>query len=126
MKPDTSRWRDSRTYDYFDDLSVEGLAWECLRRDEAYQQAYRDLVDAERAAEHFSAEVEHRWGLRCPGEPLVSCTLTTASVVAARQSGRNDFHRAARQFAGHRQDLSACSCGDTCFCSTAAPLPLHR
>ena len=59
MKLDTSRWRDSRTYDYFDDLSVEGLPWECLRRDPSYQQGYRNLVGAERADAPLPAEAEH-------------------------------------------------------------------
>ncbi|MFG1193457.1 transcriptional regulator domain-containing protein, partial [Xanthobacter flavus] len=44
MKPDTSRWREDASYGYFDALSVEGLAWECLRRDEAYQDHYQSLV----------------------------------------------------------------------------------
>ncbi|MFG1193465.1 transcriptional regulator domain-containing protein, partial [Xanthobacter flavus] len=44
MKPDTSRWREDASYVYFDTLSVEGLAWECLRRDETYQEHYQSLV----------------------------------------------------------------------------------
>lgn len=44
MMPDTSGWRERSRYDYLDDLSVEGLAWECLRRNEGYQTAYAELV----------------------------------------------------------------------------------
>lgn len=37
MKPDTSRWRDQSQYEFYDALPVEGVAWECLRRNTAYQ-----------------------------------------------------------------------------------------
>ncbi len=74
MKPDTSRWRDSRTYDYFDDLSVEGLAWECLRRDPSYQQAYRDLVGAERAAAPLRPRPNISGGCDVPAKPSLPAT----------------------------------------------------
>ncbi|MEZ5801964.1 MAG: DUF6499 domain-containing protein [Rhizobiaceae bacterium] len=46
MRPDTSNWRDDRSYDFFDTLPIEGLAWECLRRYRPYQDDYARLVDA--------------------------------------------------------------------------------
>lgn len=39
MKPDTSRWRDQNQYEFYDDLSVEGVAWECLRRNASIRSA---------------------------------------------------------------------------------------
>ncbi|MFG1384617.1 transcriptional regulator domain-containing protein, partial [Xanthobacter versatilis] len=60
MKPDTSRWREDASYDYFDTLSVEGLAWECLRRDETYQEHYQSLVKAGSDADPLPREVEQR------------------------------------------------------------------
>ncbi|MFG1379450.1 transcriptional regulator domain-containing protein [Xanthobacter autotrophicus] len=113
MKPDTSRWRDSRTYDYFDDLSVEGLAWECLRRDPSYQQAYRDLVDAERADAPLPAESEHLWGLRCPRETLAPRDPSVRPVVPADQPGRHRPHRASRPSAEPRHCTSRCACRHT-------------
>ena len=46
MRHDTSDWRDDRSYDFFDTLPIEGLAWECLRRYQPYQDDYAGLVDA--------------------------------------------------------------------------------
>ncbi|CAM5496798.1 hypothetical protein ATER59S_01022 [Aquamicrobium terrae] len=44
MKPDTSRWRDQGQYEFYDALPVEGVAWECLRRNASYQASFDDLV----------------------------------------------------------------------------------
>ena len=38
MAPDPSQWRASASYDYFDDLGISDLAWECLRRNVDYQR----------------------------------------------------------------------------------------
>lgn len=73
MKPDTSHWREGAAYDYFDTLSVEGLAWECLRRDEAYQALYRNLVRDNLEAVPLPKEVEQRWGLRFRGATWDIC-----------------------------------------------------
>lgn len=51
MRPDTSRWRETPTYDYFDQLAIEGLAWECLRRHEPYQRTYRQILEETDVAE---------------------------------------------------------------------------
>ncbi|RWR31908.1 hypothetical protein D2T31_02785 [Sinirhodobacter populi] len=64
MRPDTSSWRNHEGYDYFDGLPVEGLAWECLRRQEPYQAHYSRLVTAGDEAAPLSKEAESRWGLR--------------------------------------------------------------
>ena len=40
MAPDPSQWRASTSYDYFDDLGISDLAWECLRRNVDYQRDY--------------------------------------------------------------------------------------
>ncbi|MDX8492522.1 DUF6499 domain-containing protein [Mesorhizobium sp. VK22B] len=68
MKPDTSSWRDNDSYGFFDDLPIEGLAWECLRRSEPYQQHYRALVTANAETAPCSPEAELLWGLRFPGQ----------------------------------------------------------
>ncbi|WGD29702.1 DUF6499 domain-containing protein [Ancylobacter sp. WKF20] len=113
MKPDTSRWRDSRTYDYFDDLSVEGLAWECLRRDPSYQQAYRDLVNADRATAPLPAEVEHRWGLRFRGQSLAPRDPSARPLVPADQPGRHHPYRASRPTAAPRDSALSSACRTT-------------
>lgn len=88
MKPDTSRWRDNTSYDYFDNLSVEGLAWECLRRDEAYQNHYQSIVTTGTDAEPLPQEVELRWGLRFRGTTLAHRCGADRPVDGARQPGR--------------------------------------
>jgi hypothetical protein len=68
MKPDTSRWRDHRSYDFFDTLPIEGLAWECLRRHEPYHDFYHGLVKAKLETVPLPGEAERRWGLRFLGQ----------------------------------------------------------
>src|SRR3546814_6613961 len=51
MKPDTSRWRSSSTYDYLDDLIPSDLAWEWLRRNTGYQRDYSEIRSEEHTSE---------------------------------------------------------------------------
>jgi len=88
MRPDISQWRNGQSYDYFDRLSVEGLAWECLRRNEGYQQLYGALVKAETEAAPLKPEAEYHWGLRFRNEAKPACPGTGCPVVPARRSGR--------------------------------------
>jgi hypothetical protein len=72
MRPDTSRWRERSSYDYFDNLATEGLAWECLRRHTPYQHQYRTLVTVREDTAPLPLEDQRRWGLRFrgPAEPV--------------------------------------------------------
>ncbi|WGR54729.1 transcriptional regulator domain-containing protein [Paracoccus versutus] len=67
MTPDASTWRSSTEYDHLDALTASDLAWECLRRNEAYdadfEESASDLGDPEPLAER----IRQRWGLRFPG-----------------------------------------------------------
>ncbi|MDH4993155.1 DUF6499 domain-containing protein [Aquamicrobium lusatiense] len=93
MRPDTSCWRDKKNYDFFDDLAIEGLAWECLRRHQPYQHQYQALVAASAEMEPFSPEVQQQWGLRFsrttkfvrfnPKGILVSRCCTLSSDICA-------------------------------------------
>ena len=67
MGPDTSHWRDSARYAYFDTLSTEGLAWECLRRNEAYQRFFASLAKGRAEDAPLDVDAERRWGLRYRG-----------------------------------------------------------
>ena len=88
MKPDTSRWRDQSQYDFYDALPVEGIAWECLRRNAAYQASFDDIV-AQDAGEHpLSDDAQHHWGLRFPRTTRSVCPTATGGVVAAERSRR--------------------------------------
>lgn len=99
MKPDTSNWRERFSYDVFDALSIEGLAWECLRRDEPYQRLYHSLVKAKAETEPLPQEAERRWGLRFPGPSGPLRNRPAGGLVAFRQSGGGVAHAAPRSFA---------------------------
>ncbi|MEL6752553.1 MAG: DUF6499 domain-containing protein, partial [Pseudomonadota bacterium] len=51
-------WRNPKDYAYFADLDATGLAWECLRRNRDYRQAYSELNKGIGTAQE--------WGLRFP------------------------------------------------------------
>lgn len=90
MKPDTSRWRDQGQYEFYDGLPVEGVAWECLRRNAIYQAGFDDLVT--QGAEHlpFSDDDQHRWGLRFPGRSRLFRARPARDLVTRCQSGHAD------------------------------------
>ena len=90
MKPDTSRWRDQDQYEFFDALPVEGVAWECLRRNASYQASFDDLVAQGAGHLPFADDALHRRGLRFPGRPRTFRARPTGHLVAACQSGRAD------------------------------------
>ena len=52
----TPNWRDPKDYDYIKGLSASGLAWECLRRNPRYREAFPNMTENEASA----------WGLRFP------------------------------------------------------------
>ncbi|MFG1326944.1 transcriptional regulator domain-containing protein [Xanthobacter autotrophicus] len=103
MKPDTSRWREDASYVYFDALSVEGLAWECLRRDETYQEHYQSLVKAGSDADPLPREVEQRWGLRFRRAAISLRRGTERPVVAGCRSGHRASRPTARVSSGRAQ-----------------------
>ncbi len=81
MKPDISRWRDHRSYDFYDNLPPEGLAWECLRRDKPYQGYFRRLTKAGATDLPLPPQAEQRWGLRFPGAAFSVVRSTGRSLV---------------------------------------------
>ncbi len=64
MVPDTSQWRSTTAYDYFDRLPAAGLAWECLRRNSAYQADYAESLDQSHDSMQTGTLLSKRWGLR--------------------------------------------------------------
>lgn len=66
MPPDAlpiEDWRNTAAYDYLDDLTPSALAWECLRRNQAYNA---DLHALQAPSAPSRTEVAGRWGLRFP------------------------------------------------------------
>ncbi|WP_292117447.1 DUF6499 domain-containing protein [Mesorhizobium sp.] len=90
MKPDTSRWRDNSSYEFFDDLPIEGLAWECLRRSDSYQRHYLALVREGIERDPFPTKAQKRWGLRFRGPTRSVRIDARRSVVTSRQPRSDD------------------------------------
>lgn len=62
-----SAWQSPDAYTFVDDLSPAQLAWEWLRRNEAYRRDYATLRAAEGTEkETLAALMPARWGLRFP------------------------------------------------------------
>lgn len=99
MKPDTSHWRNRRSYQSFDTLTIEGLAWECLRRDEPYQFLYQNLIRKKAEAEPLPQDAERRWGLRFRGPTRAVRHRPAGVLVALGRSRDPDRHAATRSFA---------------------------
>lgn len=64
MQPDISHWRSADRYDYMDALSVEGLAWECLRRNTGYQKDFARYLRSTGDKAQIDDAIASRWGLR--------------------------------------------------------------
>ena len=106
MGPDTSKWRNQDSYDFYDELSVEGIAWECLRRDLGYQASFADIVTQRAERAPFEEEAQHRWGLRFSGRPKALNSQSARNLVTSRQSG----HRASGRGPKFRATLAAVHC----------------
>ncbi|MGX5804839.1 transcriptional regulator domain-containing protein [Bradyrhizobium sp. Arg314] len=109
MKPDTSRWRDNTSYDFFDSLPVEGLAWECLRRWNSYQRLYAALARSGAETQPFPTEAQKRWGLRFrrSSRPvLLSARHFVVTTCQPRSAGPRAFtgFPVIRPFHGARRD----------------------
>ena len=70
MMPDASRWRSSQAYDHIDNLTASDLAWEWLRRNEAYNEDFAALSDTDTDPHALTDRIRQRWGLRFPGRPI--------------------------------------------------------
>lgn len=96
MKPDTSDWRNEGSYDSFDTLAIEGLAWECLRRYRPYQEHYARLVAASTETLPLPPETQQRWGLRFRCKTQSLSGAAAGGVVAIEQSSPRRPDAAAR------------------------------
>lgn len=59
-----NQWRSDAAYDYLDDLDTEGLAWECLRRNAAYQSEYAARKTGATDSSAVDDLIRQHWGLR--------------------------------------------------------------
>lgn len=96
MRPDTSDWRNDHSYGFLDELPIEGLAWECLRRHHPYQDQYASLVRARAETLPLPHEQQQRWGLRFPCKARSFRSPATSDMVAIERSSRRPFVKATR------------------------------
>lgn len=66
MTPDTSTWRSSAEYEHLDALTASDLAWEWLRRNDAYDADFVASVAGRLSPEALIDQIRQRWGLRFP------------------------------------------------------------
>lgn len=67
MTPDASTWRSSAEYDHLDVLTPSDLAWEWLRRNDAYDADFE--ASGRRTPKSLTERIRQRWGLRFPRRP---------------------------------------------------------
>jgi len=65
MTPDASTWRSSE-YDHLDRLTASDLAWEWLRRNDAYDADLEAVASDPGDPEPLTDRIRQRWGLRFP------------------------------------------------------------
>lgn len=67
----TPEWRDESAYEYLNELSVEGLAWEFLRRNADYRREYETAANDGSPALESGGEPGSMsdWGLVFRGRP---------------------------------------------------------
>jgi hypothetical protein len=88
MKPDTSRWRSSPTYDYVGELVAPDLAWEWLRRNGEYQTDFAAIEQPVPDRQHLTARALLRWGLRFPCSPKPNRRASARLLVARNRHER--------------------------------------
>lgn len=81
MMPNASQWRSEARYDHVDELTASGLAWEWLRRNEAYNQDFEALSAQEADTTVLTEKIRQRWRLRFPGKPISRSRDTFAFLV---------------------------------------------
>lgn len=67
MRPDASTWRSSAEYEHLDVLTSSDLAWEWLRRNDAYDADFEASAADQEDPATLTERIRRRWGLRFPG-----------------------------------------------------------
>jgi len=69
MTPNAAGWRSSAAYEHIAEMSPSDLAWEWLRRNDAYVEDYRELSEGKTDIQTLTDKIRRRWGLRFPRRP---------------------------------------------------------
>lgn len=96
MTPDASGWRSSAGYVHVEDLTASDLAWEWLRRNDAYDHDFEALAQVGADTQLLTDKIQQHWGLRFPGRPPEcparrSCILASAPGYERRLSRGRTF-----------------------------------
>lgn len=95
MTPDASIWRSSE-YDHLDDLTASDLAWEWLRRNDAYDADFEASASAHGMHEPLTVRIRQQWGLRFPGRSLDTSAGSAGLLASAGGHKRCHARRGAR------------------------------
>lgn len=81
MMPDASQWRSEGHYGHVEKLTASGLAWEWLRRNEAYNEDFEALSAREADTTVLTEKIRQRWRLRFPCKSFSRSRDTSAFLV---------------------------------------------
>lgn len=93
MMPDASQWRSSERYEPVERMSASGLAWEWLRRNEAYNRDFDALSAHNADIAMLTDAIRQRWRLRFRGRPR---TRSRCGYRFLDASGRHQHRRSGR------------------------------
>ena len=82
MTPDASGWRSSAAYEHVDEMSASDLAWEWLRRNDAYDADFQALIDQRADPQTLTDKIRQHWRLRFPGGPAGASSQGLHSLAA--------------------------------------------
>lgn len=88
MMPDASQWRSAARYDHVEKLTASGLAWEWLRRNEAYNQDFEALSGKETDTTVLTEKIRQRWRLRFPSKPVSRSHVVVGFLDVSRRHQR--------------------------------------
>lgn len=94
MTPDASIWRSSE-YDHLDELTASDLAWEWLRRNDAYDADFEASTSAREIPEPLTEQIRQRWGLRFPSRPPDTSARSARLLASTGGHQRRRAHRSA-------------------------------
>lgn len=107
MAPDPSQWRASTSYDYFDDLGISDLAWECLRRNVDYQRDYAEALKEMDDPEQATTSFRLRWGLQFPRSSKPQRERGAGSLDHGSRPWKDSADRVAAPWFGRRTTARA-------------------
>ncbi|MFG1433340.1 DUF6499 domain-containing protein [Xanthobacter sp. V2C-8] len=115
LTPDASVWRSSASYDHVEELTASGLAWEWLRRNEAYDKDFEAVIHDDPDPTPLTDTIQQRWGLRFPGGPTRACANSARLLAtAARHQRRCPRFCSGRADTGSRRPSGSFGCPVDC------------